>query len=96
VKDMNTYPQPMISELRILWDTGVDAVDVSAPPEKKHFNLRGMLLWTMHDFPGYGVCSSLQTQGLKACLACGLDQLESRKSKALRKVIYMGHRKYLS
>ena len=85
----------MISELCTLWDTGVDAVDVSAPEDKKHFKMKGILLWTMHDFPGYGVCSSLQTQGHHACPPCGPDQLESHQSRALKKVIHMGHRKYL-
>lgn len=85
----------MIKELRSLWEVGIEAVDISAPPQKKHFNFKGLLLWTMHDFPGYGVCSSLQTQGHNACPPCGPHQLESRTSKALKKVIYMGHRKYL-
>lgn len=85
----------MIKELRTLWDVGVDAVDVSAPPKKKHLNLKAMLLWPMHDFLEYGVCSSLQTQGHNACPPCGPHQLESRSLNALQKVIYMGHRKYL-
>ena len=78
----------MIKELCNLWETGVDAVDVSAPHNQRNFTLKGMLLWTMHDFPGYGVCSSLQTQGHHACPPCGPDQLESHKSRALKKVIF--------
>jgi hypothetical protein len=81
---MNVYLQPLVDELMILCITGVDAIDVSAPKGNQRFTLQGILLWTMHDFPGYGVASSLQTQGLKACPMCGPNVLEARKSPGLK------------
>ncbi|CAM6116365.1 unnamed protein product [Calypogeia fissa] len=30
------------------------------------FTLKGICMWTMHDYPGYGFVSGLQTQGYKA------------------------------
>jgi hypothetical protein len=57
--------------------------------------LRAILIWTMHDYRGYGVCSSLQTEGLFACPPCGPQQLKGRKLRSLRKVVYTGHRKFL-
>ncbi|CAM6084235.1 unnamed protein product [Calypogeia fissa] len=35
------------------------------------FNLKGICMWTMHDYPGYGFVSGLQIQGYKACSTCG-------------------------
>jgi hypothetical protein len=95
VKDMNVYLEPLFDKLMILCTTGVDAFDYSAPRGNEEFTLHGILLWTMHDFPGFGIASSLQTQGLKACPICGPNVLESRQSLALKKVIYTGYRKYL-
>lgn len=92
---MNVYLQPLVNDLLVLCTSGVDAFDVSAPRGNQRFKLHGVMLWTLHDFPGYGVASSLQTQGLKACPICGPNILESRRSIALKKVIYTGYRKYL-
>lgn len=89
---MNVYLAPIIDELLVLWRNGIHAYDES---RKEWFTLRVALLWTMHDFPGYGVCSSLQTQGHKSCLPCGPNQVTSHYSTALKKVIYIGHRRFL-
>jgi hypothetical protein len=92
---MNVYLAPLIDELTLLWVSGVPASDASAEPNSRHFQLRAILLWTLHEFPGYGVCSSLQTQGLKACPVCGPNQFTGRKLDSLKKVAYTGHRKFL-
>jgi hypothetical protein len=89
---MNTYLEPLVDELLTLWVDGVDAYDANTQTD---FKLYACYLWSIHDFPGYGVCSSLQNQGLKACPPCGPNVLESRKCPHLKKVIYIGHRKYV-
>jgi hypothetical protein len=95
VQNMNIYMAPLIDELTMLWVTGTATYDASAEADNRHFQLRAILFWTLHDFPGYRVCSSLQTQGLKACPVCGPDQFTGRKLNSLKKVVYTGHRKYL-
>jgi hypothetical protein len=89
---MNIYLAPLITELRNLWLHGVQAYDAS---QRAPFQLHAILIWTMHDYPGYRVCSSLQTQGIFACPPCGPYQLKGRKLISLRKVVYIGHMKYL-
>lgn len=52
-------------------------------------------MWTLHDFPAYGLLSGLTTKGFKACPVCGPRTI-SRRSKILRKNIYCNcHRRYL-
>ncbi|MCO5607792.1 hypothetical protein L7F22_061993 [Adiantum nelumboides] len=60
----------------------------------KQFIVRGILAWTIHDFPGYGFCSGICTKGYKACPLCG-DWLRSTHSKNLNKNIYLRHRRFL-
>lgn len=53
VANMDVYLQPLIDELRLLWIEGVDVFDAAAKEdEQKYFNMRAILLWTMHDGPG--------------------------------------------
>ena len=59
------------------------------------FNLRVVLMWTLHDFPAYGFISGLTTKGFKACPICGPCTI-SRRSRILRKNVYCNcHRRYL-
>ena len=63
---INVYLQPLIDELKELWD-GVVAYDVST---KQNFTLRAALLWTVNDFPAYGMLSGWMTAGKLACPSC--------------------------
>jgi hypothetical protein len=54
-----------------------------------------MLIWCIHDFPAYGLTSGQVTKGYKGCLECG-PHVTTRRSTALGKNVYMGHRRYLS
>ena len=59
------------------------------------FNLRAVLMWTLHNFPAYGLLSGLTTKGFKACPVCGPHTI-SRRSKILQKNVYCNcHRRYL-
>ncbi|MCO5556418.1 hypothetical protein L7F22_009967 [Adiantum nelumboides] len=53
VKDMSVYLAPLIEELQDLW-IGIKVVDNSRKGRRKVFNARAILMWTMHDYPGYG------------------------------------------
>ncbi len=66
----DVYLQPLIEELQQLW-TGVLTYDVLKPFGSRSFTLRGMLIWTIHDFLGYGIVVGVAHQGFITCLICG-------------------------
>ncbi len=86
VANFDVYLEPVIEELEELWK-GVARLDVLQPPGCRTFVLRAMLMWTIHDFPGYGLVSGCQHQGYKACPPCGSSTM-SRWSKELGKVVF--------
>lgn len=49
---LDIFLKPLIEELKELWSTGVEAYDVSL---NQNFNLKAVLLWTISDFPAYGM-----------------------------------------
>lgn len=56
VKNMDVYLEPLIEELQELWN-GVAVMDVTRPPLDRRAIIKGILLWTMHDYPGLGELS---------------------------------------
>lgn len=90
---MDVYLAPVIDELKILWE-GIEIQDVSRRTGHKALNLRAILMWTMHDFPGYGECSGLATSGYYACPLCG-PEINARYSRSLKKMVYEGHKRFL-
>ncbi len=93
-KNVDVYLAPLMEELQQLWE-GTDCVDGSQKnSDQNTFKLRGMLLWTVNDFPAYGLISGQVTKGHKACPVCG-PNVVTRRSKALKKNVYLGHRRNL-
>lgn len=90
---IDVYMEPLVEELELLWE-GVLAYDVSRPQGLGSFTLRGLLMWTIHDYPAYGLISGCATKGYQGCPMCG-PNVESRYSKTLRKNLFAGHRRYL-
>ncbi|CAL2247277.1 unnamed protein product [Prunus armeniaca] len=68
--DIEVYLEPLIDDLKSLWD-GIRGVYDAHIAE--YFTLRGVLLWTINDFPTYGNLSSCVVKGYKACPICGDD-----------------------
>ena len=69
VKNFDVYMAPLIDELQILW-SGVTMYDISrARRSDRTFELKCILMWTMHDFPGLSKCPGI-------ILACTLTQLK--------------------
>lgn len=93
VKNMDVYLAPLIEELLTLWD-GIQVVDMSKPAGHRASMIQGILMWTMHDWPGYGECSGLTVSGYNGCPICG-SCLDARYSHALKKTIYEGSVRYL-
>ena len=94
-KNIDVFIAPLVEELQQLWD-GVEAIDASAEGAERRFNLRGILLWTISDFPTYGLISGQQTKGYKACPICG-PHIVSRSAKGPNgdKIVYVGARQRL-
>ena len=68
-KDMDVFLQPLIDELKELWETGVVLRDGSSG---ELFRLFSVLLWTVNDFPARSSLSGWSGQGysrLEAYLA---------------------------
>ncbi len=90
---MDVYLAPLIEELQVLW-RGVAVYDMAKVETQKHFTLRTILMWTIHDFPTYGLVANCVHQGYKVCLIRGLD-LTSCHSLELGKVVYEGSHRWL-
>ncbi|XP_062119426.1 uncharacterized protein LOC133833422 [Humulus lupulus] len=88
--DIDVYLAPLIDDLKLLWD-GVDCYDSFS---KESFILRGLLLWTINDFPAYGNLSGCYVKGYKGCPICG-EQTSATRLKFCKKTCYMGHRRFL-
>ncbi|CAJ2651882.1 unnamed protein product [Trifolium pratense] len=54
---IDVYLSPLIDDLRVLWEEGVDVFDAYSGEQ---FNMRAMLFCTINDFPAYGNLSGLQ------------------------------------
>ncbi|XP_043694211.1 uncharacterized protein LOC122644910 [Telopea speciosissima] len=89
--DIDIYLQPLIDELKKLWDTGVETYDTY---KKEIFKLCACLLWTINDFPAYGNLSGWSTKGALAYPCCNKNTV-SRWLKYGRKHCYLGHRRFL-
>jgi hypothetical protein len=70
--NMDTYMAPLIKELQELW-RGVISFDVLIEVGKQTFKLRGIFMWTIHDFPVYGLVMGCVIKGYKGCPICGPD-----------------------
>ena len=68
----DVYLEPLVEELQQLWE-GVQAQDVTKDLGLRVFTLRAMLLWTIHDFPGYGTVGGFAHQGYAGCPCCGCN-----------------------
>lgn len=89
--NIDVYLQPLIEELKLLWEVGVETYDASL---NQTFQMRAALLWTISDFPGLAMLSGWSTKGKLACPCCNYNT-NSTYLKHSRKVCYMGHRVFL-
>nr|XP_027096067.1 uncharacterized protein LOC113715963 [Coffea arabica] len=89
--NIDVYLQPLIAELKELWDIGVTTYDASS---KENFQMHAALLWTISDFPGYANLSGWSTKGYLACLVCHKHTV-SHHLRHGSKQCYMGHRRFL-
>ncbi|KAA0064175.1 uncharacterized protein E5676_scaffold218G00570 [Cucumis melo var. makuwa] len=88
-KETDVYLQPLIEELKELWNFGLRTYDFLTG---QFFQQHAALLWTINDFPTYGDLSRWSIKGYQACPICMGD----RSSFGIRgRISFMGHRHYL-
>jgi len=90
--DIDVYLSPLIDDLRLLWEEGVDVLDAYSG---EHFNMRAMLFCTINNFPAYGNLSGYTVKGHKVCPICE-DKTCYHQLKHGSKTVYLGHRKFLN
>ncbi|KAL6580203.1 hypothetical protein OROMI_008227 [Orobanche minor] len=89
--DIDVYLAPLIDDLKLLWDQGIDVYDGY---RKDNFMLKAMLFGTINDFPAYGNLSGYSVKGHGACPWCTEDTDHLRLAHC-QKSVYMGHRRWL-
>ena len=89
--DIDVYLEPLVDDLLKMWNDGIQVWDAH---KKEHLKLKGMLLTTITDLPGRGCLSGKATKGYHGCVQC-LDETDARWLTNSRKMVYMGHRRFL-
>ena len=67
---IDVYLQPLIEELKELWNEGVLTFDAAT---NQMFKMYATLLWTINDFPAYANLSGWSTKGEFACPCCNTN-----------------------
>jgi hypothetical protein len=68
---MDTYLEPLLEELHLLWHEQVHIHDATNYNWASQFTLRAIVMWCMHDFLAFNIMASYVTKGYHACLKCG-------------------------
>ena len=89
--DIDVFLAPLVEDLKVLWNEGVQVWDAY---KRENFTLRSLLFCTINDYPALGNLSGHSTKGAKACTHC-LDGTESVWLRHSRKTVYMRHRRFL-
>ncbi|XP_056688619.1 uncharacterized protein [Spinacia oleracea] len=89
--DIDIYLQPLIKDLKDLWEFGLETYDAST---NKRFDMHAALMSTVSDFPAYAMLSGWSTKGRKACPCCHYDT-QSRWLDYSRKFSYRETRIFL-
>ena len=65
--NVDVYLQPLIDDLKTLWNEGVQTYDVS---QEENFQMKAALIWTTNDFSAYGTWFGWSTHGKLTCPIC--------------------------
>ncbi|XP_074361820.1 uncharacterized protein LOC141702002 [Apium graveolens] len=88
--DIDVYLQPLIEDLQKLWH-GKEVYDAF---KKESFILRGILLWTISDYPALGKLSGNIIKGYNACVVC-VDKTEATRLATYKKTVVMRYHRWL-
>ncbi|CAN6720562.1 unnamed protein product [Malus baccata var. baccata] len=90
-KEIDVYMRPLIDELNELLQVGTLTYDAYS---NQSFTKKAAVLWTISDFPAYGMLLGWSTYGYKVYPHCMHDK-ESIYLPAIRKICYIRHRCFL-
>ena len=88
---LDVFLQPLIAELKELWEVQVETYDVS---KKRNFQLRATLMWTISDFPAYSMLSGWGTAGKYVYPYCMEDSDAFSLTKGGKMSWFDNHRKF--
>ena len=87
--EIDIYLKPLVDKLKELWEKCVKTYNAYS---KEHFQMRATLLWTIHDYPGFGNVFGWRIKGCYSYYTCNdepyLEALES-------KIGFINHQAYL-
>ncbi|XP_021730849.1 uncharacterized protein LOC110697776 [Chenopodium quinoa] len=89
--DIDVYLAPLIDDLKMLWETGVEVFDAH---RNENFNLKALLFCNIQDFPAYGNLSGYTVYGKTACPVC-MEGFQGRWLSASKKNVFDGNRIFL-
>jgi hypothetical protein len=91
-RNIDVCLRPLIDELVQLWSSEALTYDIS---RKQNVLMRSALMWTINDFPAYGMLSGWSTLGKLACPYC----MENNKAFTLanggKSSFFDCHRRFL-
>jgi len=58
--NLDIYMQPLIEEVTHFWEVGIMTFDIA---RKQNFNMKVAMMWTVSDFPAYGMLSGWMMAG---------------------------------
>ena len=90
--DIDVYLKPLIEDLKILWETGVEVYDGY---RNESFNLRAMLFGTINDFPAYENLSGYSIKGQCVCPICE-EKTDWTRLEFGQKNFFLGLRRFLN
>ncbi|GAU46507.1 hypothetical protein TSUD_285890 [Trifolium subterraneum] len=88
---IDIYLQPLIDDLKRLWE-GVVTYDIN---RKQNFTMKAALMWTINDFPTYGMLSGWGTHGKLACPICMMDTKAFTLCSSGKATWFDCHRRFL-
>jgi hypothetical protein len=88
--DIDVFLDPLMEDMKILWEDGVKMMDASL---KKEFTLKAIIFVTITDYTGLFSLSG-QIKGKSGCVVC-IDGTCYTYLNASKKSVYMRHRRFL-
>nr|XP_011459668.1 PREDICTED: uncharacterized protein LOC101299640 [Fragaria vesca subsp. vesca] len=89
--DIDVYLQPLVDDLKVLWD-GIERMYDSVRGE--YFKLKAVFLWTINNLPAYENLSRCVVKGYNACPIC-VDQTKLYRLKHSKKLVFLRNRRQL-
>jgi hypothetical protein len=89
--DIDMFLEPLIEDMKILWEKGVKMMYASL---KKEFTLKAIIFVTITDYPSLFSLPG-QIKGKSGCVVCIVSTCYTYLS-ASKKLVYMRHRRFLS